>query len=75
MANLPPSNNDLNALEDEHAPEYAPNDPMIIHHAHAQPEGHANENVMDEEDPEEEPEEEGEPIPEQAPDAYAGFAP
>ncbi|GKC15818.1 hypothetical protein Tco_1012600 [Tanacetum coccineum] len=66
MAHLPPPNNDLNVLEDEHAPapEHAPIAPNPVP---IQP----NDYLADDD---EEPEEEEEPIPEQAPAAPAGFA-
>ncbi|GKF79384.1 hypothetical protein Tco_0234952 [Tanacetum coccineum] len=70
MANLPPPNNDLNVLEDKHAPapEHAP---IAPNPAPIQP----NDYLADDE---EDLEEEEEPIPEQAPaapGALAGFAP
>ncbi|GKC51838.1 hypothetical protein Tco_1074583 [Tanacetum coccineum] len=71
MENLPPPNNDLNILEDEHAPapEHAP---IAPNPAPIQPNGYL---ANDEADPEEEPKEEEEPIPEQALAAPIGFSP
>nr|GEV85511.1 hypothetical protein [Tanacetum cinerariifolium] len=62
MVNLPPSNNDPNVPEDEHAPapEHAP---IAPNPTPIQPNDYL---ADDEEDPKEEPEEEEEPIPKQA---------
>nr|GEX41607.1 hypothetical protein [Tanacetum cinerariifolium] len=71
MVNLPPPNNDLDVLEDEHAPtpEHAPIDPNP---APIQP----NDYLAEEEgDPKKEPKEKEEPILEQAPAAPDGFTP